>query len=249
MASSVLNLDRTESDEPIDWYHVRSVYRKLHTDFHVLTKPFGVRISHHLNRDLAHLIGAIDVVDRELDEIEGSAQRHSLGESLIRYLRGESNAVAYEPATTELVSRMRVLRKIIERRKIQDAFCDTVEKILEHTEAKRQTNDARQMIRHLITEWRSTGHLTVLVLGNQSRPEFETFFYLACEMMPAIDTFQDARSDFQKGQIKIRPTLGLYARLLTVFLFPLPKLLYFFPARWSLFKYAFSFLVEGMTRR
>jgi hypothetical protein len=105
------------------------------------------------------------------------------------------------------------------------------------------------MIAELIAEWRSTGHLTVLMLGHKSTPQFERFFYLACEMMPAIDTIQDARFDFRTGQTAIRPTIGLYARLVGVFVFPLPRLIYYFPDRWSLFKYAFSFLMEGIHRR
>ena len=249
MTASVIKLELNENVEHFDWTHVRAVYRKLHSDFHVLTKPFGIPISHELNGDLAHLIAALDVVDRELDEIEEFNRRKSFGEALIGYLRGKFSVVAYEPAPAELVTRMHSLRNIIVRREIQSEFCDTVATILKHTEAKRQTNDKCQMIRHLVTEWRSTGHLTILLLGKQSTKKFEEFFYLACEMMPAIDTIQDARSDYRKGQIKIRPGLGLYAKLFLVFVFPLPKLLCLFPARWSLFKYGVSFLLEGVTRR
>jgi hypothetical protein len=249
MASSVLKFDRTLSDEPVDWYQVRSVYRKLHADFQVLTRPFGIRISRELDQDLAHLIGAIDVVDRELDGIEGADQRKAFGVALLRYLRGSAFAVDHDSDSIELVSRIRVLRRIIVRRKIQASFCKTVEEILRNTEAKRQSMNASQMIGHLITEWRSTGHLTVLFLGNHSTPEFEKFFHLACEMMPAIDTIQDARSDYRKGQMKIRPSIGFYLKLVAVLGLPLPKLFYLFPARWSLFKYAISFFAEGLKGR
>ena len=251
MATSALNsiLDPIDFDESVDWSHVRAVYRKLHTDFHVLTRPFGIQISNQRDRDLAHLIGAIDVVDRELDEIELAADRQLFGQSILDYLRGKTAEIAYERSTEELIFRLRVLRNLIVRREIQSSFCDTVQQILEHTEAKRQTIDPRQMIRHLTAEWRATGHLTVLVLGGQSTPAFERFFYLACEMMHSIDTMQDVRSDYRKRQVKVRPTIGLYARLIAEFVFPLPKLLFRFPARWDLFKYACSFLMLGIAER
>ena len=249
MASSVLDRERIEIDEPMDWLKVRSVYRKLHTDFQALTSPFGIVIPDHLDRDLARLIGAIDVVDRELDQIDSASDRQLFGESLLRFLRNQSPALEFEPASDELISRMHGLRSMVVRKTIHAPFCKTVEKILGHTEAKRQANSQHQLISHLVAEWRMTGHLTVLVLGDKSTSEFESFFYLACEVMPAIDTIQDARMDYKAGQIRVRPGIGFYARLIGMFVLPLPKLLYRFPARWTLVKYAFSFGMSGFARR
>ena len=166
-----------ENVELVDWNQVRYVYRKLHTDFHVLTTPFGIRISPQMNRDLALLIASIDAVDRELDELDDLAERDAFSKALVVYLKGESTEI-HEPSVSEsLATQMRRLRTMIERLNIQAAFVETVERILEHTEGKRQATDDGVMIEHLLAEWRHTGVLPVLVLGRQSTREFEDFFF------------------------------------------------------------------------
>lgn len=230
----------------IDWYSVRPVYRKLHTDFHILLKPFGIEVDSELNVDLAHLICAIDAVDQVVDDIDNDEQRVAFGDALVHYLLTNQWDVSSAHETPELFFRMEHLRDLTIRRGVNAEFAATVERILFHTEAKRQATNAPEMNSHLVKEWRLTGHLTVLVLGTNSTPEFEKFFYLACEMMPAVDTIQDAFSDYRKGQIQFRPNVGMYIWLIALFAIPLPKLFLLFPNRIGLMKYAISFIFGGV---
>ncbi|QEG21362.1 hypothetical protein [Mariniblastus fucicola] len=229
----------------MDWTNVREVYRKLQDDFHLLTEPFGIFVPDDRNLDLSQLIGAIDVVDRELDRIEAASDRETFISNVLRYLRGTSSDLVVE-GSEELFERMAILREAIQRLEIRTEFCDTIRRIVDHGEAKRlaMTND--EMIHHLVEEWRLTGVLPVLFLRELSTPEFEKFFYLCCATMPAIDMLQDARMDYRSGQITIRPTVWLHLKLLRVCCAPLPKLLFLFPAPLTLMRYALSFVWQGI---
>ena len=230
---------------PMDWTNVRAVYKKLQDDFHLLTEPFGIFVPKDRNRDLAQLIGAIDVVDRELDRIEEVQAREVFITNVLSFLRGDSSELNVE-ASDELVDRMMILREAIERLGIQKKFCDTVREVVDHGEAKRLASTNDGMIHHLVEEWRLTGTLPVLLLREFSTPALEKFFYLCCATMLAIDMLQDARMDYRNGQIGVRPSIGLHLKLLRVFCRPLPKLVFLFPSPLTLFRYAFSFVCQGI---
>lgn len=233
---------------PMDWTNVRAVYKKLQDDFHLLTEPFGIAIPKERNRDLAQLIGAIDVVDRELDQINLAESREVFIEAVLAFLRGESLILNVD-ASAELLQRMEILKEAIERIGIQEVFCDTVQQVIKHGESKRVAQTDDDMIHHLIEEWRLTGVLPVLFLREFSTPEFEQFFYLCCATMPAIDMLQDARMDYRSGQISVRPSIVLHLKLLKVLCAPLPKLAWLFPAPLTLVRYAFSFIWQGIRGR
>ena len=99
------------------------------------------------------------------------------------------------------------LKEAIHRLGISTKFCDTVADVVDHGEAKRVAKTESEMIGHLVEEWRLTGMLPVLFLGDLSNDDFEEFFFECCAAMPAIDMLQDARRDFREGQITIRPTI------------------------------------------
>lgn len=242
--TAILN-NENPAPRPMDWTNVRGVYKKLQDDFHLLTEPFGIFVPEDRNRDLAQLIGAIDVVDRELDRIEAADERDTFIETVLGYLRGDTSTLDVE-AEPELHERMAILRESIDRLGIRDAFCDTVKEVVDHGEAKRIAKTNEAMIHHLVEEWRLTGVLPVLFLGELSTRAFEKFFYLCCATMPAIDMLQDARMDYRSGQIGIRPTIGLHLKLLWIFLKPLPKLVWLFPSPTTLVRYAISFIWQGL---
>lgn len=229
----------------MNWSNVRAVYRKLQDDFHLLTEPFGIFVPDDRNLDLSQLIGAIDVVDRELDTIDDAIDRDVFIAQVLGFLRGESAQLSID-GSKELLDRMAILREAIERLEIQTEFCDAVQKSVDHGESKRIATTNVEMIHHLVEEWRTTGMLPVLFLRELSTPAFEKFFYLCCATMPAIDMIQDASMDYRRGQISVRPTVGLYFQLMKIFFSPLPKLMFLFPSPLTLVRYAMSFVWQGI---
>jgi len=245
MTASSNTADNLIAPRGMDWTNVRAVYRKLQDDFHLLTEPFGIFVPDDRNLDLSQLIGAIDVVDRELDRIDNAADREMFIAKVLGFLRGESAQLEIG-SSKELPDRMAILREAIDRLEIQTEFCDTIQKVVDHGELKRIAKTNKDMIHHLVEEWRLTGVLPVLFLRELSTPAFEEFFYLCCATMPAIDMIQDARMDFRSGQISVRPTIGLYLQLMKMFFSPLPRLMLLFPAPLTLVRYAMSFVWQGI---
>ena len=227
---------------PVDWTGVRRVYKMMQDLFYLVTEPFGIQLTSSRNRDLAHLIAGIDSLDRNLDILEELDEREEFSHALIQYLNGQSASIESMHATAEVSDRMMILKEILVRRKIQTQFCETAGRVLKLTEQKRLAATETDMIRYLKEEWRLTGDLPVMIMGDESNERFERFFFLCCEMMTAVDMIQDARADFREGQISVRPSLTLYLRLLGVFLLPMPVLLWRFPNPLNLFRYAWAFL-------
>lgn len=234
--------------DPIDWTNVRPIYRKLQDDFYLITDPFGINLSERDNLFLSHLIGAIDSIDRILDNLPDKLERAGFAWSLLRYLEGNSDHIESDAITDELCWRMKNLRHIIVIRGVREEFCETAARIFDCTESKRWAKERKLLIRFLKEEWRLAGHLTVLVMRHASNSSFERFFYLCCEMMFAIDLIRDAKTDYANDEISIKPTIGLYLVLFFDFVVRLPKLLSRFPKRSNLVKYAAGFLYDVYVR-
>jgi hypothetical protein len=245
----VLDKSLERHDPAFNWTNVRPVYRKLYFDFHLLTNPFHLRPTSRTDIDLAHLITAMEVVDRYLDEMPEPGSSRTFSDGVLGFLAGETSGEDWpglvgEPAVDELTSRLHSLRAAIEFRGIQAEFLATVESIFHHTELKRQATSTDSFIAHLIEEWRLAGHLTVLVLGSQSTRKFEKFFYPFCEMISAVDTIVDIRADHKARRLKLKPGPLLYTNLLSVAIRRMPNLFWRFPARWQLLKYGLPFLLN-----
>ena len=234
----------------VDWTNVRTVYRKMNEEFYLITEPFGIIIDDHLDTDLGNLIATIDVVDRTLDAIDDKDVRAEIADAIVNFLRCNLllrllPAFPAELYSPELEARLDVLREMIIRRDIRDQFADTIQNILFHTESKRTAFDLDQMIHHLVREWSLAGRLTLLILGDRSTRQFDRFFLLCCEMMPAVDMFLDAGSDYRSGQLSVRPTLKMYVKLILVFALPIPKLFQRFPKPMNLLRYSFAILNQN----
>ena len=233
--------------QAVDWTGIRAVYRKMNEEFYLITEPFGISVDEKLNVDLGNLIAAIDVVDRTLDTIDEKAEREAYAAATVEFLKSDAplKSIAGFPLkrlTDELETRLNKLRDIIRRGDIQDKFADTIEATFFHTEAKRSATKVTEMIHHLVTEWSLAGQLPVIILGDKTTAKFERFFNLCCEMMPAVDMILDAQADYQEGQLSVRPSLAMYARLFLLFALPMPKLFWRFPKPLNLVRYTFTFL-------
>ena len=222
----------------VDWSNIRTVYRKLHQGFQHITRPFGIELSVTDNRHLKYLIGTIDAIDRNIDELPGLENRNQYSFAVVNFLRGTINRIDQTFVTEEVKNRLGYLRNAINSLGVQRQFCETVKQVFELTEAKRTATSQHEMIARMREEWRLTGQLTVLMMGKRPTVRFQKFFFLLCETMTTVDMFQDAAMDFRKGQILVPPSITLYIRLLYTFLLAIPKLMWLFPNRILLVRYA-----------
>lgn len=237
-------------DDGIDWTSVRPVYRRMHTEFRLLTSAFGIEVDKETRQHLGRLITAIDAVDRHLDGMQSADDRSGFGRSMVSYLSGRSDRLEVACGSKELVNRSRSLKSSIIRRGIQAPFCDTVERILECGEAKRRARSQAVMIHAMREEWYLSGRLTVLTLGSHTNPRFEKFFDLCCRTMSSVDLLQDARDDYRAGQMSVRPNVWLYVRLCVNLFAAIPRLLWRFPKPRLLLRYTLNMLMaEGRQSR
>ena len=79
-------MTKKEYLSPVDWSHVRPIYKKLSDEFNVLTSPYAIYISERIKLMLDHLILGIDEVDQAIDQLESDAEREALMESILNFL-------------------------------------------------------------------------------------------------------------------------------------------------------------------
>ncbi len=246
MAISIATTGRAacESSEPtpelsaFEWTNVRSDYRSLHAEFWRLTDPFGIELTPDLSLDLAHLIAAMDAVDRELDGLAERSLREQFSRQVVSFLANESPWQYASHSETNLAGRLVELRRVMVRRHVQLRFAATVQSIFRLSEEKRNACAISQYMQLVRREWRLAGELPILILGRVSTPRFESFFFSLCETMHAVDTVLDARNDYRSGLIAVRPGPVFYAMLVTQLAIHVAYLLFKCPSRLQLVRYA-----------
>ncbi len=236
----------TARDLPaMDWTHVRPVYRALHAEFWRLTRPFGIELSPGESLDLAHLIAAMDAVDREVDELNERPSRERLCRQVAGFLASDLPWEHAAQSAYELGHRLTELRHVIVRHEVRSPFVATVESIFRLSEEKRFVPGGTQFLQTIRREWRLAGALPLMILGQKSTPRFKVFFLSLCEAMHAVDTMLDARRDFREGRTRIRPGLMFYLTLCIQLAKDCSLLFIRFPHRTQLMRYAIAVIGGG----
>ncbi len=228
--------------QPFDWNGIRPVYRTMHAEFWRLTRPFSLKIPDDVWRDLAVLIAAMDVADRELDRLADAGDRRVLGRRIGELLAGANRLRERCPASPELIRRLASLHKVLGRRGIQVQFVATMNEIVDWAERKRLAGSHAAWLNSAAREWQIAGRLPLLILGASSTPRFESFFLRLCRTMHIVDTALDARQDYRDGLLPFRPGLAFHALLFFRLLRELPSLLFLHPGPLCLIGYALRML-------
>lgn len=226
------------SRQPFDWSDVRPVYRAMHSEFPRLTRPFSLTIPAETSRDLAVLIAAMDLADRELDGRRDAVERQQLAGQVLQVLAGGDRSQAEVSLPSGLRRRIDDLRQILQRRGIEAEVVQTVAAIFRLSESKRLAASARDHLRLAEEEWRTAGRLPLLILGQHSTPRFESFFLRFCGAMHAVDSALDGRKDFRSGLMAFRPGLRFHARVLWRLVRELPRWIFGAPGATCLVSYA-----------
>lgn len=224
-----------------DWSNVRSIYKKLSDEFHILTGPFGVNLDSKTRAYLDHLIIVIDDVDQCVDELSTKESRDEITGSLISFLKGPDREWNNPLATDRMMRQMGILKEVILESKVQDEFIEAAESIFYNTEAKRHTPDLDLLIDYVLKEGEATARLPLSVIGCRDNKAFTAFFTRLCTLMGIADLIFDARSDYRSNYISVKPSLSLYLKLHRIMIREGWKLLMSFPKKRQFVSYCLRF--------
>jgi len=227
-------------DQP-DWTRVRSIYKKLSEELHVLTDSYDITFNSRQKLMLDHLILGIDVVDKSVDELDTLSDRNDLTRSIEDFLSDDNTTWTHKLATELLQQKMNILKQIVKERNIETRFLSAVSRIFKHTEEKRHSLTHVELIKLVKMEGEATAELPLSIMGVDPTHKFSTFFRNLCKLMGIADLIVDARSDYHANYISIKPSIGLYFRLNYILIKEGFLLIFKFPKKIRFLSYCIRF--------
>jgi len=165
-----------------------------------------------LRRDAAALAFSIECADRLLDAIPQAQRRARFGAAVVSCLRGEK--FSNEHLTPELTGWLAQLKEVAEHHGVSDRFREIIRELLSNSEQMRTTRSHARFVDSAIKEGRLMVELLLLILRNISTAQFDSFMRQLSGPANLIDKLRDARGDFRRGEIAVKPTLSFRARLI-----------------------------------
>lgn len=190
---------------------IRPEYAALAAEFERLAAPFGDRVDDRLRSDIARLAAAIERVDRVVDDATDDHTRRALWRSVVERMDGGTHGTIPE----ELRAGTDELRAIGEERGVLVRLRRIVAKEAKTSEAMRVARSSRVFVPLVLREGRLTAALALIVAGSACSPRFRRFFFRLGGPANLVDKIKDAKDDHARGEIRLTPSLLLYARLLT----------------------------------
>jgi len=190
---------------------IRREYLKLPRDLATLTRSFGITLSPQLQRDAAVLAFSIECADRLLDAIPEVARRARFGAAVRACFQGTE--FPHEGVTPELLEWLATLREVAGRHGVSGEFAEIIRDIFKNAEAMRRTDSIEAFVRHAEREGLLMVELLLLIIGEWTTPQFDQFMRHVAAPANLADKLRDARGDFTRGEIKLRPRLGFRLRL------------------------------------
>ena len=192
---------------------VRPEYLRLPGELAALTGSFGVHLSEQTHRDAAVLALAIECIDRSLDSISTRSGRAEFSQALTACLQAAHALNRMPLFSIELFGWMKRLKEMIERRRISDSFCEISNALLRNSEVMRTTRKTTCFVECALAEGALMVELLLLIVGKQTNPQFDAFMRRLGGPANLIDKFRDARLDYARGELAIKPGARFHLRL------------------------------------
>ncbi len=182
----------------------RPEYIKLLSDLSILTRSFGIHLSHASQSDAAALTFCIECADRVLDATSDSTSRRELAERIVGMLLGNfEDRANLHP---ELARRLTWLETTARAYGVHSQVCEIVAQLLRNAECMRSTRHISEFANCAVLEGRLMVELLLLLIGQWTTGEFDQFMRRLAAPANLIDKLRDARRDFRRGEIAIKPT-------------------------------------------
>lgn len=244
-----LNINSTRNNilQP-SWTSVRKIYKKLSDEFQTLTNSFNIKIEEDTKRHLDHLIIAIDEIDTCIDDLPSKEERDSITESLITFLKDENKLWRHPKQTINLSIKIQNLKLVVQELGIEEDFIFAARTIFYYTEQKRHTTNVQELIDYVCLEGKATAILPLSIMGISRDDQFGVFFSKLCMIMGVADLIFDARRDYKKGYILLKPNFNLFYKLFKITIKDGCKLLLTIPRKVQFTKYCFRFTLALLKR-
>lgn len=188
---------------------VRPEYAALAAEFERLALPFGDRVDDRLRADIARLAGAIERIDRVVDDATDDEQRRTLWRRVVDRMDGAGDDVL----PNDLRTGADELRAIGVERDVLPRLRRIVVKEAKTSEAMRIARSSSAFVPLVLREGRLTAALALIIAGPACSRPFRRFFFRLGGPANLVDKIKDAKDDHGRGEIQLSPSPGLYLRL------------------------------------
>lgn len=187
----------------------RPEYAALAAEFARLAAPFGDHVDDRLRADISRLAGAIERIDRVVDEATDDDARRALWSFVVARMRGRTDA----DVPDDLQAGADELRAIGEERGVLARLRRIVAKEAKTSEAMRVAPSSDAFVPLVLREGRLTAALALVIAGSACSARFRRFFFRLGGPANLVDKIKDAKDDHARGEIRLSPSPHLYLRL------------------------------------
>ena len=201
----------------------RPEYVALVDGLPALMRDLGSTITPANLRDVRVFMLALEHIDRVLDAIVDRADRRAFGERLLA-------AIANGDARFSDIE-LGELYAVLARRGRTAAFVALARTALVNSERMRTTRDAHEYLDAIELEGRLTVELVLLFVDPDAGPAVAAFLRAVGDIANLFDKLIDMRADHRRGELALRPSIRLHARVLARILRRLPSVAATHPRR------------------
>jgi hypothetical protein len=203
----------------------REEYVAMVEMFASLAADFGERVSPATCRDLERLAASVECIDRKIDNEPDDEARGAAWRGVLGVLDGAGPAHLDDELSRAAID----LRELAASRNARARVARIMRKEARVAETMRRTEHAPTYVRCALREGRLGAALTLAVAP--ARSDFRRFFFRLGGPANVIDKIVDVRADHGSGEVRIRPSVRVYAQLLLALAITVPLALASHP-RW-----------------
>lgn len=227
---------------------VRPEYEALARNFSALAASFDLTVDEPVERDLILVAASFEAIDRHVDATPEGVDRARLCAAILIALR-EGNAE--DPLRSELATTLGAIRARLVALEALDVFVAHLARFFVRSEALRRTASGGEFVRCVLDEARCAAEMTLLfipVREMSAGARFSRFFHVLSEIANLVDKLHDVRGDWSRGEMAVRPGVGLHLRLLGAFAIRLPSLFALSRRPLQLIGWGARFVLPGANR-
>jgi hypothetical protein len=202
---------------------MRPEYERLAGELTSLAAAFGHRLEPDVHADIVVLLEAIDRVDHHVDGLAEGTARAAAWHAVFAILDGAPPAA---PVPVELAGAVLALRRSCERRGVTGRVARLARREMRTSETLRTVTAPGGYLRAVLREGETTAALALIIAGDNLDARFREFFLRLAGPANIVDKLLDVAGDHGRGEVRIAPSLGLYARLVVALAARLPGLIH-----------------------